>query len=79
MIPWRERQQRVLRSLLELLNVFQPKTLPLACGWKVPLIAETGAREKQVNAFARFDEIMEVGRAQPSTRAADVVLCLSIL
>jgi hypothetical protein len=40
---------------------------------------DPAAREKQVNAFARLDEIMEIGRAEPSTRAADIVLSLSIL
>jgi lipid-A-disaccharide synthase len=40
----------------------------------LPLIADTAARRRQIEAFARFDELMEIGRAVPSDRAAGVVL-----
>jgi lipid-A-disaccharide synthase len=40
----------------------------------VPLLADTPERRGQVEAFARLDTIMEIGRAAPSDRAADVVL-----
>ena len=40
----------------------------------LPLIADTPARRRQIEAFARFDELMEIGRAVPSDRAAGVVL-----
>ena len=38
------------------------------------VIADTPARSRQLRAFARLDEIMEIGRAEPSARAAEVVL-----
>jgi lipid-A-disaccharide synthase len=40
----------------------------------VPLLHDTPERRRQVEAFARLDAIMEVGKASPSDRAAAVVL-----
>jgi lipid-A-disaccharide synthase len=40
----------------------------------VPLLADTPARRRQIEAFARLDAIMEVGTAAPSAKAADIVL-----
>lgn len=39
-----------------------------------PLLGDTPERRRQTDAFARLDAIMEIGTAQPSERAADVVL-----
>ena len=38
------------------------------------VLADTPARERQLRAFERLDEIMEIGRAEPSARAAEIVL-----
>ena len=40
----------------------------------LPLMADTPDRQRQVEAFARLDGIMEIGQAAPSDRAAAVVL-----
>jgi lipid-A-disaccharide synthase len=40
----------------------------------LPVIGPSDARSRQLAAFARFDEIMGIGRALPATIAADVVL-----
>jgi lipid-A-disaccharide synthase len=41
----------------------------------LPLIAtDTPERRRQIDAFARLDAIMEIGKASPSDRAAAVVL-----
>jgi lipid-A-disaccharide synthase len=40
----------------------------------IPLLSDTPARRRQVEAFARLDNIMEIGRAAPSERAASIVL-----
>ena len=39
-----------------------------------PLLGETAARTRQVEAFARLDDIMEIGRLRPSDAAAEIVL-----
>jgi lipid-A-disaccharide synthase len=39
-----------------------------------PLLRDTPQRQRQVNAFTRLDTIMEIGKAAPSDRAAEVVL-----
>jgi lipid-A-disaccharide synthase len=44
----------------------------------VPLLADTPERRSQIEAFARLDTIMEIGRAAPSDRAAAVVLDCAI-
>jgi lipid-A-disaccharide synthase len=38
------------------------------------LIGDTPERDAQLRAFSRLDDIMEIGRAEPSARAAEVVL-----
>ena len=43
----------------------------------VPVIGDTPARDRQVNAFMQLDEIMAIGKAEPSVRAADIVLACS--
>jgi lipid-A-disaccharide synthase len=40
----------------------------------VPLLRDTPERQRQVQAFARLDEVMHIGKASPSTRAAELVL-----
>jgi lipid-A-disaccharide synthase len=40
----------------------------------VPLIGDTPQRRRQMDAFARLDDIMQIGSARPSERAAEVVL-----
>lgn len=40
----------------------------------LPLLSDTPARRRQVEAFARLDAVMEIGSANPSVRAADIVL-----
>jgi lipid-A-disaccharide synthase len=39
----------------------------------VPLLGETPERHRQLEAFARLDAIMEIGSAEPSARAAEIV------
>ncbi|MGH6768364.1 MAG: lipid-A-disaccharide synthase [Xanthobacteraceae bacterium] len=39
-----------------------------------PLLHDTPQRRRQIDAFARLDTIMEIGKAIPSQRAAEVVL-----
>ena len=39
-----------------------------------PLLGDTPARRRQVEAFARLDAIMDIGTASPSDRAARLVL-----
>ena len=47
-------------------------------GALLPLLVDTPERQRQVDAFGRLDAIMEVGQANPSERAADLVLdCVS--
>jgi lipid-A-disaccharide synthase len=40
----------------------------------VPLIADGPERRRQLEAFGRLDEIMEIATAQPSRKAAEIVL-----
>lgn len=40
----------------------------------LPLLSDTPARRRQIEAFARLDAIMQIGAAVPSARAADIVL-----
>jgi lipid-A-disaccharide synthase len=40
----------------------------------LPLFSDTPERHRQVEAFARLDGIMEIGKAVPSDRAAAVTL-----
>jgi lipid-A-disaccharide synthase len=39
----------------------------------LPLLQDGPARQRQLDGFARLDEIMEIGRAQPARRAAEIV------
>ena len=43
----------------------------------VPLIADTPARRRQAEAFARIDAVMQVGAEAPSLRAARAILMLA--
>ena len=43
-----------------------------------PLLGDTPQRQRQVDAFATLDAIMEIGSRAPAARAADVVLCIAI-
>jgi lipid-A-disaccharide synthase len=43
----------------------------------LPLLGDTPERRRQTQAFARLDEVMQIGSAPPSDRAADVVLELA--
>ena len=43
----------------------------------LPLLGETTERRRQTDAFARLDAIMEIGRAEPSDRAAEIVLAVA--
>jgi len=38
------------------------------------LLKDSPSRQRQIDAFGRLDEIMEIGRATPSERAADIVM-----
>jgi lipid-A-disaccharide synthase len=38
-----------------------------------PLFSDTPERRTQVEAFARLDELMEIGKAEPAKRAAEIV------
>jgi len=49
---------------------------PLA-GALLRLLAATGERQRQLEAFARLDRIMELGAAAPSVRAAKAVLAVA--
>ena len=40
----------------------------------IPLFRDGPERQRQVEAFGRLDAIMDIGKANPSDRAADVVL-----
>jgi lipid-A-disaccharide synthase len=40
----------------------------------VPLFSDTSERQRQIEAFARLDQIMEIGTSAPAARAADIVL-----
>lgn len=44
------------------------------CGALLPLLADTAQRRHQIDAFARLDGLMGLGKASPSDRAAALVL-----
>jgi len=44
----------------------------------IPLLERSPQRERQLAAFRRIDDLMQVGRAIPSARAADIVLAAAI-
>ena len=39
-----------------------------------PLLRESPQRQKQIEALAKLDQIMEISSAQPARKAADIVL-----
>ena len=41
-----------------------------------PLLIDSPERRRQVAAFARLDDIMEIGRRAPAASAADIVLAM---
>jgi lipid-A-disaccharide synthase len=43
----------------------------------IPLVGDSEARRRQVAALARLDGVMEIGRAAPSARAAEIVLAVA--
>jgi lipid-A-disaccharide synthase len=43
-------------------------------GAMLDIIRDGPARQRQLDAFKRLDDIMDIGRARPSERAADIVL-----
>ncbi len=43
----------------------------------LPLLSDTPERRRQLEAFARLDGIMEIGKAEPARQAADIVLGLA--
>jgi lipid-A-disaccharide synthase len=43
----------------------------------LPLLDDTAERRRQLEAFARLDDILEIGRAAPSERAAELI-CATI-
>jgi lipid-A-disaccharide synthase len=43
----------------------------------VPIIQSSAERQRQLDAFARLDDIMGIGRLTPSVRAAEIVLALA--
>jgi lipid-A-disaccharide synthase len=40
----------------------------------VPLLGDTPERQRQVGAFARLDDIMQIGTSAPALRAAEIVM-----
>jgi lipid-A-disaccharide synthase len=40
----------------------------------MPLLTDTPERRRQLEAFSRLDQIMDIGAAAPALRAADIVL-----
>src|SRR4029078_3891938 len=40
----------------------------------LPLLADTPERRRQIEAFSRLDDLMEIGKATPSAHAASLVL-----
>ena len=44
----------------------------------VPLLADGPERRRQLEAFARLDQVMELASARPSRRAAEIVLAAAL-
>jgi lipid-A-disaccharide synthase len=42
-----------------------------------PLLSDTPQRQRQVEAFARLDGIMQIGKVSPASRAAEIVLAVA--
>jgi lipid-A-disaccharide synthase len=56
-------------------ELLQRQCVPEAIAAKlVPLLGDTPERREQLAAFSRLDDIMEIGKAAPSARAAEVVI-----
>ena len=72
--------QTVILANLVLGEILVPEFLQRDCtaaalaGALVPLFADTPERRRQIEAFARLDAIMEIGKAVPSDRATELVL-----
>lgn len=49
-------------------------TVDALAGALLPLLSDTPERRRQIEAFARLDDIMEIGKGSPSDRAAALVL-----
>ena len=49
-------------------------TVENLAGALIPLLGDTPARQRQLQAFSRLDKVMEIGSALPSVRAAEIVL-----
>ena len=49
----------------------QPEQLATALA---PLLSDSPARRRQIEAFARLDGLMQIGTARPAQRAADIVI-----
>jgi len=43
-------------------------------GALTPLLSESPERQRQLDAFARLDQVMQIGTAQPARRAAEIVV-----
>ena len=43
----------------------------------VPLLSDTPARRRQLDAFSRLDGILEIGRVVPSVKAAEIVVAVA--
>jgi lipid-A-disaccharide synthase len=48
-----------------------PENLSVALA---PLLSDTPQRSRQIEAFSRLDEIMQIGSTAPAARAAEIVL-----
>jgi lipid-A-disaccharide synthase len=64
--------ENVMPELLQRQVAPEPLVAALA-----PLLADTPERRRQLDAFARLDQIMAIGAANPSETAADIVLELA--
>lgn len=64
--------ENVMPELLQRQVAPEPLVAALA-----PLLADTPERRRQLDAFARLDQIMAIGAANPSETAADIVLDLA--
>ena len=61
--------ENVMPELLQRQVAPEPLAAALA-----PLLADTPERRRQVEAFARLDDVMKIGAANPSEAAAQIVL-----
>ena len=61
-------------ALSNVANQAQSETIASALRRLVPLMSDTPERRRQIEAFRRLDEIMAIGSASSSAKAADIVL-----